>query len=69
MNQGQDKKMQNQGKPQQGQTGQQGQGQNKPELNERGNPSTTERIQPEPNRGGGQKPEGEKPTGSQQPKF
>ena len=62
MNQDRDKTMQNQnqGKP--------GQNQNQPQSNERGNPSTTERIQPEPNRGGKQ-PEGEKPTGGNQPKF
>jgi hypothetical protein len=61
MNQDRDKNMQNQQGKQQGQ--------NQPQSNERGNPSTTERVQPEPNRGGGQKPEGEKPTGGNQPKF
>ena len=46
------------------------QGQGREQMNERGNPSTTERIQPEPNKTGGQRPEGDnKPTGSQQPKF
>jgi hypothetical protein len=59
MNQDRDKTVQNQGKQP---------GQNQPQSNERGNPSTTERVQPEPNRGGKQ-PEGEKPAGSQQPKF
>jgi hypothetical protein len=63
MNQDRDKNMQNQNQGQGKQPGQ-----NQPQSNERGNPSTTERIQPEPNRGGKQ-PEGEKPTGGQQPKF
>jgi hypothetical protein len=61
MNQDRDKTMQNQGK--------QDRGTGVGETSQRGNPSTTERIQPEPNRSGGQKPEGEKPTGNQQPKF
>ena len=62
MNQDRDKTMPNQNQGKQP-------GQNQPQGNARGNPSTTERVQPEPNRGGKQ-PEGEKPTGGQQqPKF
>jgi hypothetical protein len=68
MNQDRDKNTQNQNQNQNKQPQQQ-QGQGKPEMNERGNPSTTERIQPEPNRTGSQKPEGKTPTGSQQPKL
>jgi hypothetical protein len=60
MNQDRDKTMQNQGK--------QDRGTGTGEANQRSNPQTTERVQPDPTRGQ-QKPEGDKPTGSQQPKF
>jgi hypothetical protein len=65
MNQDQTKKTQGQA-PHGQQSGAPHEG-NKPQMTERRNPSTTERIQPEPNRG--QRQEGDKPTGSQQPKF
>ena len=65
MNQDRDEKMQGQDKQGQGQ-GQQGG--NRPDMADRDKPDTTERIQPDRNRGN-QKPEGDRPAGSQQPKF
>lgn len=61
----QDKKHENTGQGGMGQQGQQNQ--NKP--SDRGNPSTTERVQPDQGGDGSQRPEGSNKQGNQQTKF
>ena len=58
-NQGMNKPQQGSQQPAQGQQG-------KPTMDDRGNPSTTERIQPDTGRTGGQRPEGDKPAGNRE---